>query len=111
MRVNKMKYKTESEITDLVRTFEDATIARDDWKHAEHLVVALYYLCHHDVDTATEKMRSGIFNLLTRCFKVDLTKEMPYHETLTIFWMRTIEEFARGRTGATIVDKARELIK
>ena len=30
-------------------------------------------------------MRSGILNLLQNGFKVDLTREMPYHETLTVF--------------------------
>ena len=28
-------------------------------------------------------------------FEVDLTKEMPYHETLTRFWMNTVEEFRK----------------
>jgi hypothetical protein len=105
-----MKYKTESEIADLVRKFEDATIARDDWKHAEHLVVALYYLCHHDIDKATEKMRSGIFKLLTDRFKVDLSKEMPYHETLTVFWMRTVAEFNGSKNGASLVEKTNEIV-
>ena len=77
-----MRYETESEIAEVVRTFEDATISRDAWKHAEHLTVALHYLTLHDIEAATEKMRSGIFKLL-RAFEVDLTKEMPYHETMT----------------------------
>jgi hypothetical protein len=104
-----MRYNTESEIEKLVRSFEDATIARGDWKHAEHLVVALYYLSHYDLETATEKMRSGIFNLLVNCFKVDLSKEMPYHETLTVFWMRTVAEFNDSKNGASLVAKAIEL--
>lgn len=105
-----MTYKTESEIKGLVRSFESARIAREDWKHADHLVVALYYLSHHDVETATEKMRSGIFNLLTNCFKVDLSKEMPYHETLTVFWMRTVANFDSSKNGASLVEKTGELI-
>ena len=56
------KYKHEGEVLALVRSFEDATVSRDDWKHAEHLVVALYYLSHHDMETATTKMREGILN-------------------------------------------------
>ena len=105
-----MRYKTEKEITDVVLSFEDATISRDDWKHAEHLTVALHYLCLHDIDTATEKMRSGIFKLLTKGFEVDLSKEMPYHETLTIFWMRTVADFNASTNGAALLDKANELV-
>ena len=69
----KAKYKDESEVLELVRSFEHATVSREDWKHAEHLVVALYYLTRHDLDTAYAKMRDGILNLLVKGFDVDLT--------------------------------------
>lgn len=91
-----MRYKDEKEIAEIVRRFEDATISRDDWKHAEHLTVALHYLCLHDIETATDKMRDGIFKLL-KAFEVDLSKEMPYHETLTVFWMRASRILTRRK--------------
>lgn len=106
----KSKYKSELEIEELVKSFEDATVSRSDWRHAEHLVVALYYLTRHDIETATEKMRNGIFGLLA-AFKVDLTKEMPYHETLTVFWMRTISEFNASKNGASLLEKANEVVE
>jgi hypothetical protein len=81
------KYDSEKEILEVVRGFETGTISREDWRHAEHLTVALYYLSHHDFETASVKMREGIFNLL-KSFGVDLSKEMPYHETLTIIEIR-----------------------
>ncbi len=104
-----MRFKNEEEIAEVVRGFEDATISRDAWKHAEHLTVALHYLTLHDIETATDKMRSGIFSLLA-AFEVDLTKEMPYHETLTVFWMRTVAEFNASRNGTSLRDKANELV-
>lgn len=103
-----MKYKTEKEILAIVRSFENGTISRDDWKHAEHLVVAFYYLSHHDFETALTKMRDGIFNLL-KSFGVDLTKEMPYHETLTVFWMRAVDDFRKSKNGASTVKICNEL--
>ncbi len=106
----KNKYASESGILDLVRSFEDATISRDDWKHAEHLTMALYYLMHHDIETATEKIKKGIFNLL-RSFDIDLSKEMPYHETLTVFWMRTVADFNTTKNGVSFVEKANELVE
>jgi len=105
-----MAYQTEDEILNIVRAFENGTISRSDWRHAEHLTVALYYLSHHDYDTASTKMRDGIFNLL-RSFGVDLTVEMPYHETLTVFWMRTVFDFAKSKTDASILEKANELVE
>ena len=106
-----LKYKDKEGILALVRSFEDATVARDDWKHAEHLIVALHYLSEHDIETATEKMRSGIFKLLTDGFGVDLSKEMPYHETLTVFWMKTVDEFSRSTNGMPLHEKANSLIE
>lgn len=107
-----MKYTTETEILDLVRSFEDATIARGVWKHAEHLAVALYYITTHaDLESATETMRRGLFNLLTEGFKVDLSREMPYHETLTVFWMRTVADFDASKNGSSLLDKTNELVE
>ena len=105
-----MKYKTENEILNVVRGFETGTIARADWWHAEHLTVALYYLLHHDFETASTKMRAGIFNLL-KSFEVNLAKEMPYHETLTIFWMRTIADFLGSKNKNSIVELTNELLE
>ena len=104
-----MRFKDEEEIEEVVRGFEDASISRDKWKHAEHLTVALHYLTLHDFGTATAKMRDGIFKLL-KAFEVDLSKEMPYHETLTIFWMRTVAEFSSRNNGASLLAKANELV-
>lgn len=105
-----MRYKTENEIARVVKSFETGTISRDAWKHAEHLTVALYYLSNHDFETSLVKMRDGIFNLL-KAFEVDLTKEMPYHETMTVFWMRTTFDFKNSKNGASTVEICNELIE
>lgn len=104
-----MKYINEDEILALVKSFEDGTISRDDWRHAEHLLVALFYLSHHDFETALTRMRDGIFNLL-RAFEVDLTKEMPYHETLTVFWMRAVSDFKNSKNGSSFIEICNELV-
>ncbi len=107
--VRKIKYKTVKEINEVVTGFENATISRNAWKHAEHLTVALHYLTLYEIDTATEKMRSGIFRLL-RAFEVDLKKEMPYHETLTVFWMQAVNDFSKSKDGESMIDIANEMI-
>jgi hypothetical protein len=90
-----MRYENENEIKAVVESFERATISRAEWRHAEHLTVALHYLSEHDYETALMKMRDGIFNLL-RAFEVDLSVEMPYHETLTVFWLLTVDDFRKS---------------
>lgn len=102
-------FNNENEILSLVESFENATISEKDWRHAEHLTVALFYLSHHDFETALTKMRDGIFNLL-RAFGVDLSKEMPYHETLTVFWMRTVDDFRNSKNGFAITEIGNELV-
>jgi hypothetical protein len=109
--MRRAKYKTKADIARLVESFENATVSRDDWKHAEHLVVALYYVSRYDLETATEKMRNGIFKLLTEGFGVDLSNDMPYHETLTIFWMRTVANFNAATNGAALSDKIRDVVE
>lgn len=104
------KYKNVDEIYDLLRSFEDGSVARDVWKHAEHLVVALCYLEEHDLETASKKMRDGIFDLLRNGFGVDLTKEMPYHETLTVFWMRTVLAYSLLMKDASLLEKANGIV-
>ncbi|HEY0459228.1 MAG TPA: hypothetical protein VGC97_08845 [Pyrinomonadaceae bacterium] len=104
-----MKYENETAIKLLVEAFENGTIAETDWRHAEHLAVALFYLSNHDFETSLKKMRDGIFNLLA-AFKVDLTKEMPYHETLTVFWMRAADDFRKSRAGSPVSEICNELI-
>jgi len=101
-------YDNENEIKSLVESFENGTISEKDWRHAEHLVTALFYLSTHDFETALTKMRGGIFNLL-KSFGVDLTKENPYHETLTVFWMRTVDDFRKSKNGASMTEICNEL--
>ena len=103
------RFQNESQIHELLDLFETATISRDRWKHAEHLTVALCYASEMDVDAAVERMRLGIFKLLD-AFGVDLTMEMPYHETLTVFWMRAVAEFNASNSRTSLLDKANDLV-
>lgn len=105
-----MKYTTETELLRIVESFENGTISREEWGHTEHLIVAFHYASENNFETAITKMRDGIFNLL-KAFEVDLSKEMPYHETMTVFWMRTVFDFAKSKNGCSIVESCNEMIK
>ncbi len=104
------RYNSEKEISEVVRGFETGTISRSDWRHAEHLTVACYYAFHHSFEEAIGKMRGGIFNLLN-AFEVDLTKEMPYHETLTVFWMRTVFDVVENRNGNSFLETVNRVLE
>ena len=104
------KYDSEKEILEIVRGFESGTIAREVWRHAEHLTVAAFYIRQHDFETSLTKMRDGIFNLL-KAFEIDLNVEMPYHETLTVFWLKTVQDFTETKKDCSIVDLCNELVE
>ncbi len=104
------RFETEKEIHDLVRAFYDATVKREDWKHAEHLTVGLYLVMNYELELAIGKMREGLLRLL-RAQGVDLTKEMPYHETLTVFWMRTLLAYSLSCEEKNTVEKCNDMLE
>ena len=104
-----MKYKTEKEIFEVIENFENCTIKRGTWGHPEHLILAYHYSSKNNFETAFSKMKEGIFRLL-KSFEIDLTKEMPYHETLTIFWMRIVFDFAKTKQKLNLINDINELI-
>lgn len=105
-----MAYQSEKEIFEIVRGFENGTIRREDWRHAEHLTVACCYAFRHDYEAALAKMRDGIFNLLNR-FGIDLSIEMPYHETLTVFWMQIIFDSMKNQSATTLVEFVNQVLE
>ncbi|MGI8883887.1 MAG: hypothetical protein ACR2IA_06550, partial [Pyrinomonadaceae bacterium] len=44
-------------------------------------------------------------------FEVDLGVEMPYHETLTVFWLRTIDDFRNAKGYFSFVKLCNELVE
>jgi hypothetical protein len=82
-------YKDVREIEAVVKGFESCTTAKDDFTHRSHLTVAAYYLyCLNEPD-ARQRMRAGLLRFLDH-HGVGRAK---FHETLTIFWIRTVGAF------------------
>jgi hypothetical protein len=82
-------YENESEIDEVVAGFESCTTAKEDFTHRSHLTVAVYYLHDLGQPRATDKMRAGLFRFLDH-HGVGREK---FHETLTIFWIKTVRDF------------------
>ncbi len=104
------KYNSEKEIFDIVHGFESGTLPRNEFSHASHLIVAMHYVRHMPVEEAVDKLRAGLLNHL-RLIGVDFGKEMPYHETLTVFWTRTVDDFVRSKNGASLLEIANQLVE
>ena len=106
-----MKFRTTEEILALVRRFEDCTLPREEWTHAAHLTVALWHLLQFDWPEAVARVRRGI-KRYNAAHGILTTPTGGYHETLTLFWLRTVRAFleAERNEARALVRLANDLI-
>jgi hypothetical protein len=81
-------FRTDEEVRDLVRAFEEATILPSQFHHCAHIAVALSYLNDASLDDATVRMRKTL-QRFTHHHGVNV-----YHETVTRFWMKLLDHLA-----------------
>lgn len=100
-----------SPVSAMIEKFEAGTLPKADWKHAAHLTVALWYVTRHTPEEALTRMREGIL-FLNGCHGVKNTPTGGYHETLTVFWLAIVRQFARSADPAlSIKDLAAALVE
>ena len=98
-------YQTDDEIRTLVSAFEACSFHPSEFRHYQHLTVALWYVWHFPSDEATAKMTTGIRRL------AEAYGKMGYHETITLFWLRIVANFvAEHRQKASLTATANFLI-
>jgi len=71
----------------LLAEFEAGTISLDRFHHRQHLAVAAWLLLRDSHDSALDRMRAGLKNLLTLNGKTE-----GYDDRLTVCWMRALAE-------------------
>lgn len=84
----KKHYESDEEIRALVSAFEACSFHPSEFRHYQHLTVALWYVWHLPYAEAVKKMTGGIRRLAETYGKTG------YHETITLFWLRTVANFA-----------------
>ena len=82
------RFHSKEEIENVVRGFETCQTDADDFRHPQHLAVAVWYVHTMDRDSALDRMRSGLLRFLEH-HGVDKGK---YRETVTVFWIDKIAE-------------------
>ena len=101
----KTYYKTYDEIHALVSAFEACSFHPSQFRHYQHLTVALWYVWHLSPDEASAKMTKGIRRL------AETYGKMGYHETITLFWLRIVANFvAEHRGNKSLNETANALI-
>ncbi|MFZ1699289.1 MAG: hypothetical protein WBO10_17015 [Pyrinomonadaceae bacterium] len=102
-------YNTTGEVVGLVKAFEERTLTKAEWNHAAHLTVGLYYCIRFSFGLATNMLRNGI-RALNDAHGVPNTKTSGYHETITVFWMITINQFVETCTYYNLARLANEIV-
>jgi hypothetical protein len=82
-------YRTDEEVLEVVRSFESCELPPADFKHREHLLVALCYLRRVGEAEAIERVRARI-NAYVRAHGINPNL---YHETTTAFWLRRVRAY------------------
>ena len=101
------RYESEAEIERVVRGFEECETGADDFRHPDHLVVAVWYLHAMDREAALDRMRLGLLRFLQH-HEVDTGK---YSEEITVFWIDKIDEKLKELgSGVSVVDKCNAIL-
>jgi hypothetical protein len=82
--------RSNREIKALVAAVEEATLPRQEWRHAEHLIVALHYARRYRPGDAMRRLRTTLqrYN--------EARPSGPgrgYHETITLAWFHLVRHF------------------
>lgn len=100
------RYSKESEIEAVVNGFENCTTK--DFRHTDHLVVAVCYLESNSVAEAIRKMRAGLMRFLDH----HGVSQAKYHETLTAFWIElTAAKLGVAAEPGSLVDRCNLVVE
>jgi hypothetical protein len=97
---------SEQEIEAVVRGFETCQTGADDFKHKDHLVVAVCYVHNLGREAALEHMREGLLRFLAY-HQVDPKK---YSEEITSFWIEWIAERLDDVGNVSLVEKCNAVL-
>jgi hypothetical protein len=90
-----MSFDSEKQLDDLWKAFSGGTLPKAKWTHHAHLAIA-GILVWRDPQSALALAREGILALNVAQGTVN-SATSGYHETLTVFWIRTVTSFCERR--------------
>jgi hypothetical protein len=97
---------SEHEIESVVRGFETCATAANEFKHKDHLVVAVWYVHNLGREAALERMRAGLMRFIAY-HEVDPKK---YSEEITRTWIERVAERLDELGNATVVEKCNRVL-
>jgi histidinol phosphatase-like enzyme len=101
-------YSSEAEIESVVRGFETCETDKAEFKHRQHVTVAVWYLQTLDAQAAVERMRTGLLRFLDHH---GVARE-KYSEQVTVFWIELIAEKLSELGGElSLVEKCNRVVE
>ena len=97
---------SEQEIESVVRGFETCQTRADEFKHKDHLVVAVWYVHNLGREAALERMREALLRFIAH-HHVDPKK---YSEEITRFWIERIAERLDQAGNVSIIEKCNAVL-
>lgn len=97
---------SELEIERVVRGFETCQTSAGEFKHKDHLVVAVWYVHNFGREAALERMRDGLLRFIAH-HKVDPKK---YSEEITRYWIERIAQRLDDEGNISIVEKCNAVL-
>ena len=97
---------SEQEIEKVVRGFETCQTSADEFKHKDHLVVAVWYVHNFGREAALERMQDGLLRFLAH-HQVDPKK---YSEEITRYWVERIAQRLDEEGNMSIVEKCNAVL-
>ena len=102
-----MSYQSDIEIENIVRGFESCETDKDQFKHRDHLVVAVWYVEKLGTEGALDQMRASLLRFLDH-HGVDKKK---YSETITVYWIgKVAEKLNELGPSVSLVDKCNSVL-
>lgn len=100
-------YSSEDEIERVVRGFETCETDKSEFKHRQHLTVAVWYLQTLDTKAAVERMRTGLLRFIDHH---DVPPE-KYNEEVTVFWIELVaRRLAEMGSELSLVEKCNRVV-
>jgi len=101
------RYESEDEIEKMVRSFEACETGADDFHHAQHLAVAVWYLHTMERDAALDRMRAGLLRFLEH-HEGNTSK---YSEPITVFYIdKIVEKLSETGPDVSVVEKCNTIL-
>lgn len=104
-----MEHYPAEELENLIKKFEACELPKEAWTHEAHLAAAVWYLWHHDFETALNLTRTNITKFNESVGGVNSDTE-GYHESITKCWLLITQDFLRNRHFKSVADAVNAFI-